>query len=76
MDCHTLNHAIDTGMKSYNPFPIIHRCKYDFKFEESTLKARAMGHVAAAREATDLNKYKTHYTELWFDYQSSFFLLN
>ena len=60
MDCHTLNHAIDTGMKSYNPFPIIHRCKYDFKFEESTLKARAMGHIEAAREATDLHKYKTH----------------
>ena len=60
MDCHILNHSTDIGMKSYNPFPIIHRCKYDFKFEESSLKARAMGHMEAAREVLLMNKYKTH----------------
>ena len=39
----------EIGMKSYNPFPIIHRCKYDFNFEKSSLKARTMGHMEAAK---------------------------
>ena len=54
-----LNNVTDTGMKSYNPFPIIHRCKYDFNFEKSSLKARTMGHMGAAKSVIEENKYDT-----------------
>jgi uncharacterized protein (TIGR02466 family) len=54
------NHETDIGMKSYNPFPIIHRCKYDFNFEKSSLKARTMGHMEAAKTIIDEKKYDTH----------------
>ena len=48
-------------MKSYNPFPIIHRCKYDFGFTaNSQIKAKTMGHMVAARDAIETNAYKTH----------------
>ena len=54
------NHETEIGMKSYNPFPIIHRCKYDFNFEKSSLKARTMGHMEAAKTIIDEKKYDTH----------------
>tara|TARA_B100000676_G_scaffold312713_1_gene388411 strand:+ start:2958 stop:3575 length:618 start_codon:yes stop_codon:yes gene_type:complete len=46
-------------MKSYNPFPIIHRCKYDFNFEKSPLKARTMGHLGAAKSLIEEKQYDT-----------------
>ena len=55
-----LKNVTDIGMKSYNPFPIIHRCKYDFNFEKSSLKARTMGHMEAAKTIIDEKKYDTH----------------
>ena len=54
-----LKNVTDIGMKSYNPFPIIHRCKYDFNFEKSSLKARTMGHMEAAKSIIDEKKYDT-----------------
>ena len=54
-----LKNVTDIGMKSYNPFPIIHRCKYDFNFEKSSLKARTMGHMEAAKSVIDEKKYDT-----------------
>ena len=54
-----LKNVTDIGMKSYNPFPIIHRCKYDFNFEKSSLKARTMGHMEAAKSVIEENKYDT-----------------
>ena len=54
-----LKNVTDIGMKSYNPFPIIHRCKYDFNFEKSPLKARTMGHMEAAKSLIDEKKYDT-----------------
>tara|TARA_B100001113_G_C21016315_1_gene581534 strand:+ start:42 stop:659 length:618 start_codon:yes stop_codon:yes gene_type:complete len=46
-------------MKSYNPFPIIHRCKYDFNFDKSPLKARTMGHLGAAKSLIEEKQYDT-----------------
>lgn len=46
-------------MKSINPFPIIHRCKYEFDFNE-VLQGKVDGHLAAAKQRIDENGYDTH----------------
>lgn len=45
-------------MKSLNPFPYIIKSKFDFDFH-NTLKSKVEGHITAAREQIDMNKFDT-----------------